>query len=216
MAAPTTWTELKAELLADCMREDDEVLTARLPYFIGRAESHFQRELFSPEREAAATLSLTDGAADLPADFGGVKLVWADGAADTVIEQVTPGRLRELYPTDASGTPLHFAIEGETILLRPVPATSAVVKLAYIEGIPELGESQASNWLLADHPDVYVQASLYELYRFTEHFDKADRCRFERDALVASVNRTARRRKTNSGPLVASAGVRQMNRWCKA
>jgi hypothetical protein len=216
MVAPTTWTELKAELLADCMREDDEVLIARLPYFIGRAEALFQRELFSPERETRATLIAAGGVVALPADFGGVRTVWIEAPVARVLEAVTPSALRQHYPAAAVGTPRHFAIEGETMLLRPLAPEGRAIALSYIEGIRPLGPRQACNWLLGNYPDVYVQASLAELYEFTEHHDKADRCRARRDEAIASINRSARRRKTNSGQLVTSAAIRQVSRRVRA
>jgi hypothetical protein len=209
MAAPTTWTELKAELLADCMREDDEVLIARLPFFIGRAEAHLQRELLSPEREARDTLVSASGVAALPEDFGGVKAVWSEAPVTRVLDAVTPSALRQRYSVAAVGIPLHFSIEGEIMLLGPTPPDGHAIELTYIEGVPTLGPKRACNWLLADHPDVYVQASLAELYEFIEHFEKADRCRAKRDQTTDSINRAARRRKTNSGPLVACPGLRQ-------
>jgi hypothetical protein len=209
MAAPTTWTELKAELLADCMRADDEALIARLPYFIGRAEAHFQRELFSPEREVKTTLVVASGVAALPPDFGGVRTAWIDRPVYRVLEAVTPSALRRRYPTATYGTPLHFAIEGESMLLGPNWPNGRAIMMTYTTGIAPLGPQQASNWLLVDHPDVYVQASLVELYEFTEHYQKADRCRAQRDQAMASISRSARRRRTNSGPLAASLEVRQ-------
>jgi hypothetical protein len=210
MAAPTTWTELKAELLADCMREDDEVLIARLPSFIARAEAHFQRELFSPEREARDTLVSASGVAALPADFGAVKAVWSEAPVTRVLDAVTPSALRQRYSAAAVGIPLHFSIEGEIMLLGPAPPDGHAIEMTYIEAIPTLGPQRACNWLLADHPDVYIQASLAALYEFTEHFEKADRCGAQRDQTLDSINRAGRRRKSNSGTLIASPGVRQI------
>jgi hypothetical protein len=216
MGNPATWIELQAELLADAMREDDEDLAARVPAFIGRAESHFQRELFSPEREAQAALTVTNATAALPADFGGAKSVWIDAPIVRVLDRLTPDALRQRYPAQETGMPLHFAIQGETMLFGPVPADGKTIELSYIEGIPPLGESQPTNWVLAAHPDAYVQGALTELYEFTEHFDKAALCRSKRDAILASINRAGRRRRTNSGPLVASAGLLQTSRGARA
>jgi hypothetical protein len=57
---------------------------------------------------------------------------------------------------------------------------------------------------------------LAELYEFTEHYEKADRCGARRDQTMDSINRAARRRKTNSGPLVAYPGVLQITGRAKA
>jgi hypothetical protein len=215
MAAPATWTELKDELLADCMREGDEGLIARLPYFIGRAEALFQRELFSPEREARATLVVASRVAALPADFGGVKLVWVEAPEVRVLDRLTAGALRSRYPSVQEGSPSHFAIEGEAMMFGLVPAEGAAVELNYIGGIPGLGANQPSNWLLADHPDVYIQAALAELYEFTEHYEKADRCRRRREDFIGRINQASRRRSIDSGPLAALSPVRRCGRWTR-
>lgn len=202
MANPTTWAELKTSLTTRMIRDDLADVVAE---HISTAECWMQREIFGPEREVSTTLTVTDGVATLPDDFGGVKLVYVDGTSDTVLEHVTPSELRELYPTANTGTPLHFAIEGETMLFGPVPSSGLVIKLQYVEGIPALGDSQATNWLLTDHPDLYVYASLAELCEYTRDFIEADRHRAKAAIIADSVQRSFRRRKTNSGPLAASA-----------
>lgn len=201
MAVPTTWTELKTELATLAIRDDLEDV---IPNFIGYAENWFQREIFSPEREETATLTITDGVASLPSDFGGAKMVYVDGATDTVVNQTTPAVLRTMYPTSTTGTPLHFAIEGETMLFGPVPTAGLVVKLKYIEGITPLGTSNATNWLLTDHPDIYVNASLSELHSYLRDYGEADRRRAMAEIAKESILKASRRRKGNSGPLAAT------------
>jgi hypothetical protein len=204
MAVPTTWTELKAELAALAIRDD---LTELIPNFIGYAENWFQRELFSPEREETATLTVTAGSATLPADFGGVKMVYVDGTTDHVLNPMTAPQLRASYPTTTTGTPAHFAIEGETILFGPHPASSDTIKLKYVEGITALGDAAATNWLLTDHPDLYVNASLAELYAYTRDPEGEAYRRGKALAIANSINVNGRRRRANSGPLAATHSI---------
>lgn len=202
MAAPATWTDLKITLEAWAVRDD---LEDRIPEAISLAEVWFQRELFSPEREEVATLTVTNGVASLPSDFGGVKMVYVDGSPDTVLLATTPDQLRDMYPTTDADTPCHYAIEGETMLFGPIPTSGLVIKLRYIEGILALGSGQATNWLLTDHPDIYIHASLAEIFDWARNYEAADRSRGHAAAIADSINRAGRRRKTNSGPLVARA-----------
>lgn len=216
MTVPTTWTELKAQIAALSVRDDtDDPAYQQIASFIGYAENWFQRELFSPEREETVTLTVTNGVASLPSDFGGVKMVYVDGSTDTVLVQTTPAELRAKYPTATTGTPAFFAIEGETMLFGPIPS-SLTIKLKYIEGITPLGESNASNWLLAGHPDLYVNAAMAELYEMTRDYDAANRRRSLAVANLESVNRSSRRRKGNSGALRATSPVAQVSRWARA
>src|SRR4051812_7879200 len=119
MTAPATWEDLKIALEAWAARDD---LEERIPEAISLAEAWFQREIFSPERIETATLTVTNGVANLPADFGGVKTVYVDGTRDTVLDQLTPSDLRRTYPGTETTTPCHFAIEGETMLFGPIPS----------------------------------------------------------------------------------------------
>jgi hypothetical protein len=200
MAVPTTYAELQTEIATLSVREDLEDL---IPSFIGYAENWFQRELFAPEREDTATLTVTSGVATLPTDFAGAKSVYVDGSVDRPLVQVTADKLRALYPTSGTDTPIHYAIEGQTMLFGPVPGGSEVIKLKYIEGITALSDDDTSNWLLADHPDLYINASLAELYDYTEHTEKAAKCRAKAERIAESIRVQSRRRKGNSGPLVA-------------
>ncbi len=206
MAVPTTWTELKAALVTLSVRDDLEDLVGD---FIGYAENWFQREIFSPEREATVTLTVTNGTAPLPADFGGVKSLYLDSTRDSDLEFVAPARLRALYPTTEAGTPCHYAIDGETVLIGPYPSPGSVIKLAYIEGITPLGASNATNWLLTAHPDLYVNASLAELHNYLRDYTEADRRRAMAAGAGESILRSARRRKGNSGPLRAAVPIPQ-------
>lgn len=198
MTAPATWEDLKITLEAWAARDD---LEERIPEAISLAETWFQREIFSPEREESATLTITNGVAALPTDFAGVKRVYQDGDIIEGIEKVTMDTLRDLYPGSNSGTPRHYAIEKEQIAFGPYP--SGTVKLVYIEGITRLSDSQATNWLLTDHPDLYIAASLAELFEFARSYDASDRWRARAVGIAGSVNRAGRRRSINSGPLTA-------------
>ena len=200
MAVPTTWTELKAELAVWMIRDD---LTSIIPNAIGYAEAGFQKTVFSPEREEQATIAFTSEVANLPADFWGVRTAYWNGTSKVRLQQVTVSKLREDYPTTATGTPVAFAIEGETMLLGP-PPSSGDVELTYWETIPVLSGSNATNWLLTDHPELYVAASLAYLFRYTRHFDEAANWANATAAMIEQVNRSGRRRMTNSGPIAAS------------
>lgn len=213
MSIPTTWTELKAELASLIIRDD---LTDLIPNFIGYAENWMQREIFSPEREDSATLTITNGSAPLPADYAGLKTVFVDGSVDQPLSPLTPDELRGRYPTVNTGTPFHFAIEGENMLFGPWPTSGTSVVLKYIEGIPKLGAMQATNWLLTDHPDLYVNASMAEAFEYARDWDAGNRRRTAASAIADSVLRAGRRRKTNSGPLAATSPVRQVSRYARA
>lgn len=198
----TTWA-----LLQTALEEwtSIDVSDAQNQEFISLAEDHFQLTVFTPDREAAFSLSVDAQVEALPTDFWGFKSgPYIDGTTDTVLTRVEPGDLRRTYPGASTGTPGHYAIEGENILFGPTPSTTFTVKGTYWQTIPPLSGSATSNWLLALHPSLYLAGALAEAFAF--HMDEAREAKWtlRRDRLIAEINKAGIKRASNSGPLVAS------------
>jgi hypothetical protein len=158
---PTTWTELKASL-ANWLNRDD-LDNVEIPEAIALAERRFQRSVFSPEREVTTDLVVDAEAVALPADLWGIRAIFLATDPKTMLESMTLAELRNAFAANATGRPQNYAIRGEQILFGPAPDASYVAGLTYIQTIPALGAGQASNWLLADHPDLYLYGALHEL-----------------------------------------------------
>jgi hypothetical protein len=165
MAEPTTWTELKANL-ADWLDRTD--LTVQIPEFIGYAERKFNRVLRVPEMEESVTSSTSAATITLPSDFLAIKSLYINGDSDlTLLRQLSLDQLRYEYDGEETGTPEFFAMQsGTDLIFAPAPTESIAYVLNYYQKLPQLGASQASNWLLAAHPDLYVAQSLVEAMIF--------------------------------------------------
>jgi hypothetical protein len=142
---------------------DDETLDARIPDFIRLFEVKAQRVLRTSQAKNIATAQ-TDGSGqvDVPSDFRGiVRITLEDG---TPLEFLTPDdvSLRNTYANNR--TTYGFTIEGRTLTL--VPAASVNIVLYYYQGLPALSVSNATNWLLDEHPDAYLYGSLAEAEAF--------------------------------------------------
>jgi hypothetical protein len=204
-ADPTTYAGLQTSL-ANWLNRDD-LTTTEIPEAIAFAEREFQRSVFCPEREVTTTLTATTNTVALPADFWGVKTIYVDAATDTVLNRLTSPELHAKYPTTGTDTPLDYAIEGENLILGPTPSASTSIKLTYFQTIPALSNSQTTNWLLTDHPDLYLDGSMWRLSLLLRDWDGANGFKQSMGAGIESVNRSGRRRTTNSGPLCASTGA---------
>ena len=203
-ADPSTWATLQTSL-GNWL--DQDFSASQLQEFIALAERHLNRHVFTPDREASFTVTADARSAALPTDFWGFKTApYVDGTADNVLTRVTPDQLRAIYPTDASGTPAHFAIQGESILFGPVP-TSSEIKGSYYSVIPALDGTTDTNWLLTDHPDLYLAAALAEGFLFNMDEQRAGYWAAKRDEKIESVNKAGRRRSVDSGPLTATSSV---------
>ena len=178
------------ESIATWLNRDD--LTALIPDFITMAEARLNEILRLSPQEAIATLqgeiitlppavlideatagTLTDedtGAIlideagsttsiTLPNDFLEIRFVYANTSPRQPLRLAPPGWSFDAYDTN-SGWPDVYSILLQTMTVYP--ATEASVTIVYYTRIPALGEGRQTNWLLRDHPQIYLYASLLE------------------------------------------------------
>lgn len=173
--ALSTYTELKAAV-ADYLARSD--LTSPIVDAIRMVESRLnyggdaggtpmkplrirQMENTSYASMVAATESLT-----LPTDFLAVRTVKITSEnPDRALQFMTPEIQDERYGSDTTGTPESFSIVGTAYRFRPVPNTAFVVRNDYYQAIPALA-SNASNWLLAAAPHIYLYGALMEMREY--------------------------------------------------
>lgn len=165
MAEPTTWAELKTNL-ADWLDRTD--LTTQIPEFIGYAERRFNRVLRVPEMEDSVTASTSGAVVTLPTDFLAMKSLYIDGTNNLILlRQLSVDSLRRAFSGEETGTPEFFALQSAVeLVFAPAPTASVTYIMNYYQKIPALSSGQASNWLLAAHPDLYVAQSLVEAFTF--------------------------------------------------
>lgn len=160
--ALANYTDLQASVASWLNRTD---LSAIVPDFIALAEARISRDLRLRQQLTAGTLATVAGVQSvaLPADFLEFEnLSVLDGTVYRQITYVTSENLNTRYPSgDQSNTPRIFTIEGDSLLLGPTPdgiytlAASHYAKFAALSTTP-------TNWLLTNHPSIYLYASLAE------------------------------------------------------
>lgn len=157
--AITNYTELKTSI-ANFLARDD--LTAQIPDFISIAESRMSRELQARSQEKRATASLVAGDAfvSLPTDLRSIRLVKLNTNPTEVLEYYTPTKLNELYGGNANGKPRAYTIIGGEIKFAPAPDSAHTAEIIYMEGVPDLSDSNTTNEILTRHPDAYLYGAL--------------------------------------------------------
>lgn len=126
------------------------------------------------------------------------------------------GRVREVraaYATDQSGESYalnnagvagirrlrddadvyEYAIVGQTIEFRGVPASGASLELVVI-GWPEALATTSTNDLLTNYEDIYTFGTLHRLYEYTQDVELSDRALSMFEKAVADLNKVTRRR----------------------
>ncbi len=182
-------------LIATYTVRDD--LADVIPTFIALAEARLQRELPVAEREAETISTISSTEIVLPSDFAGVRTIHLETDPITILEPMGLDALHRLG--GGSGKPAFYAIvSGVGLTVRPEPDQDYVFNLNYYQRIPALSDSNPSNWLIEDHPDAYLAASLVEAFAFLMDEQRATFWEARTQGAIAAI-RSASNRKSGGG-----------------
>ena len=159
--ALSSYSALKSSL-ADWLNRDD--LTSVIPDFISLAEAQLERRLPVQKMVKRATATIDTPFSALPSDFLSAKSL--------ILTSTVPVQPLEMLSQDEmdakkvvylnTGKPQYFALVGGQIEVLPQPDTGYTAELTYVATLAKLSDSNASNWVLERHPDVYLYGSLLQ------------------------------------------------------
>lgn len=189
MALDGTYNGLKASL-ADWLNRAD--LTSVIPDLILLAESRVSRDLRLRSQVTSAVITTTAGvqAADLPAGWLEFENVTLTGSPDGILNYVNIQHLDTKYPDNGyTGKPVVYSIEGQQIIFGPSPDAAYSVPVLFYKKFDALATTP-TNWLLKNHPGIYLWAALAESAPFLKEDARAivweTKYQRERDALIDS------------------------------
>ncbi len=160
--AIATYSDLQSSVAAWLKRSD---LTAIIPDFITLAEARIARDLRLRKQVASTTLSTVAGTqgVTLPSDFlEAENLTLSSTSPPGALSVVTPEILDRKFPAAyVTGQPVVYTVVGDQLLFGPTPDAVYPISLAYYQRWAALSVS-STNWLLSNHPNVYLFAALAE------------------------------------------------------
>jgi len=157
----TNYTELKSAV-ADFLNRDD--LTSVIPTFISLAEAQMQRVIRHHKMMQRSEAEIDTRYFALPSDWAETVRFHVIGDRTYRLELTSLDDMLQLRQANGNptGIPTHFAHVGEQLEVYPTPSGTFDVELLYFKDIPALSDSNATNWLLADYPDVYLYGALMQ------------------------------------------------------
>lgn len=168
-----TYADLKASL-ADWLNRTD--LVTQIPDFIAQAEATLNKVVRNRLMIASVevTILLSDRVG-LPADLLDILYVTNDDVpTDTLVKQVPEWIAKQQRQRlRTAGNPLYFCIIGPDMLVCPMPSGSKTYRVDYYKKIPALTDSNTSNWLLTNHPDLYLYTALMHAYPFLKDEERS-------------------------------------------
>lgn len=146
--------------IADTLNRDD--LTSVIPSFVRLAEAQFNRKIRSHRQITRGSLTIDGQFEALPADWLETIRITMDANPIRVLTQMSMDDLtRYRTATDNStDAPVYFAHNGADIELFPTPSTSFTGEITYYAKITSLSADGDTNWLLTNHPDLYLYGAL--------------------------------------------------------
>ena len=156
-----TFANLKTSI-ANYLNRDD--LTSYIPDFISLAEARNGRDLRLRIMENVATATATGGTnyISLPTNFLEFRYVALNTTPKIVLRYMSPFELTRNYGGTTSGEPVYMTLIGERLYFGPTPDSNYSIEWAYYSKPTALSDSNTSNAILTNHPDLYLYASLLE------------------------------------------------------
>ena len=195
----STYAELQTAI-ADFLNRSD--LTSIIPTFIDLAESKIAQDLRHRNQEKRATAPLNERFEILPPDFLEMRrLTLSDGtqirpmSGDWIAEQ------RERY-NDTAGKPKYYYMTANEIEFYPTPDDTYTMTMLYYARIPALSESETSNWVLINFPDVYLYGALYHSAGYLKDDERMKFWAGLYGKAIADLNRNSQRTQYSGGALV--------------
>ena len=153
----TTYAELKSAI-ADFLDRQD--MTAAIPTLISAAEARISRDLSHWKQEKRVDTAFDERYELVPNDMlEAVSLQHSDGGR-ILMMSATEMQDRRGATENQVGKPTSVRLTAGQFELYPTPDGPYNISLLYRARIPALTDTNTTNWLLTDAPDVLLFASL--------------------------------------------------------
>lgn len=167
--ALSTYTELKASIANWLNRSD---LTSEISGdFITLCEADFNAKLRIRQMEQIDAITINAETITVPTGFIAARSLYIlSGGTKYHLEYISPANLYKTKGASTSGLPRVYSIESdnatESLRFAPTPDTSYTGYLQYYKAFPSLSSGTATNYILANHPGIYLYGSLYHASNF--------------------------------------------------
>lgn len=204
--ALATYSELNTAAANWLARAD---LTSRIPEFMDLFEAKFNRTVRVPQQEKRnATFSISDEYTPLPTDFIELRSIHLTTSPKRPLAYMSPDIEVDYYNT-GTGIPQFVSVTGHTsadgtqsIRVAPVPDGTYTAVLTYYAKLPALdATTNTTNWLLTNHPDLYLYGMLVEASAFIGDDSRVMLWKAGFDQAMAGLKQSANRARWGAGAM---------------
>lgn len=149
-------------------------LGSDIPVYIRMVESRINTTLYRARELESSYQTITtagNNSISLPDDFGSLKNAQIIGSTNYVLDILSDDNLLQMSSNNYQDIPQYFVIQGNSMLLYPIPNGEYTVSIIYYTTLKGLSSINTTNWLLSKAPDVYLYGALVEACIDTQDFD---------------------------------------------
>lgn len=168
--ALNTYSALKASVANWLNRTD---LTDEIVDFISLTEADFNSKLRIRKMISETTITIDAETEDLPTGFLQIRDFFiVSGSTKLPLRYMTPSQMDSIKGTSTTGTPEVYTILGDKLRFAPKPDSTYTATLNFYKKFDALSDSNTSNFILSDHPSIYLYGALYHATNFLGGIDK--------------------------------------------
>lgn len=163
-------------------------LGAQIPDFVMLAEKRLNGMLEARAQDLTTTLTTAAGVptVDLPPDLNTIHALSLPVYGD--IDHMDAATFGRVYAGQTSGAPRNYTVVGGSIQLGPIPDDVYSIACTYRAGVPALADCGGTNWLIEQHAEIYLAATMCEACIWIGNTDKQAIWEQKYAAAVAALN----------------------------
>lgn len=217
----TTLATLKTSVDSWLIRDDIAAATADFAVILLLAEAQIAREVRCGVQEQTVTLNFTGQSADLPANYLEPRNPFIDDSTRR-IDYMTPEAIRRSSAWQNGRVGAFYTIEGgggtpgtddrmQVTIAGPASVTSPLdLDVNYYARFDPLTQDTDTNWLLTNHFDVYLYATLRAAAEYIQEDMLEDRYAGKLAGALESLTRHENRKRYGAMPKHASNSPRSI------
>lgn len=166
----SNYSDLQSSVASWLHRSD---LTSVIPDLVTLAEARIARDLRLSNQLATATLTCVSGTntVAVPNGFLEFENLTLNTDPTRALAFVSYEYLTTKYDEGYVGIPVHYTIAGTSLVLGPTPDAAYTITASYYKRLDPLA-SVSTNWLLTNHPGVYLFGTLAEAAPFMQNDER--------------------------------------------
>lgn len=187
-----TYADLTARM-ADWLNRGD--LVGVIPDFIALFEAQYNDDPRGRIQKSVviATAEIENELTPVPRDYIQMQNLRVPGSQCNpeglqLLTSQQIGQYRARY--SVAGEPLYYAIIGTQLRVLPVPDKQYTLEMEYFGKLPPLSSTNPTNWLLADHPNLYLYGSLMQAEPYLKNDERIPVWRALYDSGMEALNTT--------------------------